>query len=252
MTSGETLTATLFARVEDWAQPMLTFYDDATGERTELSAATLGNWAAKTANYLVSEAGIAPGDTVGVDLPEHWQTAAILLGSWWSGAQVLLPDGDGDLEQATVVFTTIERVDAYDNDEVIVASLDPFGMPRGELPVGVGDFGSTVRVHGDQYRPEADAGAALDGEPAAAILTAAMDAATAAGISAGSRVLSTGEWHTHDGIVGTLLAPLLAGASLVAVVNSTASADSLAARAETERARILSGGALGHSKLGEV
>ncbi|HET6211502.1 MAG TPA: TIGR03089 family protein, partial [Micromonosporaceae bacterium] len=30
------------------ARPLITYYDDATGERTELSAATLANWVAKT------------------------------------------------------------------------------------------------------------------------------------------------------------------------------------------------------------
>ncbi|COV98637.1 TIGR03089 family protein [Mycobacterium tuberculosis] len=30
--------------------PRITYYDDATGERIELSAVTLANWAAKTGN----------------------------------------------------------------------------------------------------------------------------------------------------------------------------------------------------------
>jgi uncharacterized protein (TIGR03089 family) len=32
--------------------PRITYYDDATGERIELSTVTLANWAAKTANLL--------------------------------------------------------------------------------------------------------------------------------------------------------------------------------------------------------
>ena len=37
------------------AGPRITYYDDATGERVELSTATLANWAAKTANLLRDE-----------------------------------------------------------------------------------------------------------------------------------------------------------------------------------------------------
>ncbi|MGF7238961.1 MAG: hypothetical protein ACQSGP_29015, partial [Frankia sp.] len=42
----------------DPARPMLTFYDDQTGERTELSATTLDNWVAKTANLLTDSLGV--------------------------------------------------------------------------------------------------------------------------------------------------------------------------------------------------
>ena len=35
--------------------PRITYYDDASGERIELSAVTLANWAAKTGNLLRDE-----------------------------------------------------------------------------------------------------------------------------------------------------------------------------------------------------
>ena len=56
----------------DAAAPLVTFYDDATGERVELSGATLGNWVAKTANLLQEEFDVGPGSTVAVALPVHW------------------------------------------------------------------------------------------------------------------------------------------------------------------------------------
>ena len=40
--ADDTLTTSLLARIDDWARPLLTYYDDHTGERTELSGATLG------------------------------------------------------------------------------------------------------------------------------------------------------------------------------------------------------------------
>ena len=86
---------------DDPAGPRITYYDDATGERIELSAVTLGNWAAKTANLLRDELGAGPGSRVAVLLPAHWQTAGVLLGAWWAGAEVVLDD-DPDAELAFV------------------------------------------------------------------------------------------------------------------------------------------------------
>ena len=48
----------LDAYAGDPARPLLTWYDDGTGERVELSGATLGNWVAKTANLLVDGCGL--------------------------------------------------------------------------------------------------------------------------------------------------------------------------------------------------
>ncbi|MFD0786819.1 TIGR03089 family protein, partial [Micromonospora azadirachtae] len=53
----------------DPTRPLLTWYDDASGERTELSGATLANWVAKTANLLVDGAAVGPDDTAAVLLP---------------------------------------------------------------------------------------------------------------------------------------------------------------------------------------
>ncbi len=75
--------------------PRITYYDDATGERIELSTVTLANWAAKTANLLRDELGAGPGTRVAVLLPAHWQTAAVLLGVWWIGAEVVLSGAGG-------------------------------------------------------------------------------------------------------------------------------------------------------------
>src|SRR2546430_14952911 len=72
----------------DPTRPILTWYDDGTGERTELSGATLANWVAKTANLFVDGLGLGPGDHAVVLLPPHWQTAAVLLGAWSAGLTV--------------------------------------------------------------------------------------------------------------------------------------------------------------------
>ena len=234
MTDTTTITAAVFAAVADWSQPMLTYYDHRSGERTELSAATLGNWAAKSANFFVDELGFVPGDEILVDLPEHWQTAAILLGAWWAGARVRLPDSD-DTTELRAAVTSAERIDAHgDVDELLVASLDPFAMGVSDLPVGVTDFATAVRVHGDQYSPVgAPAGPVLDERDTASVLDAARRAADADGVTSSHRVLTIRPWHDAAGIIGNLVAPLAVGASLVTVSNPDETR--LSALADTER-----------------
>lgn len=67
------------ALAADPGRPLVTFYDDATGERVELSVATFANWVAKTANLLQGDLAAQPGDRVALLLPAHWQTAVWLL-----------------------------------------------------------------------------------------------------------------------------------------------------------------------------
>src|SRR5215475_9540709 len=87
----------------DPTRPQLTYYDDGTGERTELSGATLDNWVAKTANLLIDGLGLGPGDTAAVLLPPHWQTAVIVLGASAAGLAADLGDRPHPVE---VLFTT--------------------------------------------------------------------------------------------------------------------------------------------------
>src|SRR3954449_8457945 len=84
--------ANLLARElrRDGARPFLTWYDDATGDRVELSVATTANWAAKIANHLVDEHGVEPGDDVGTDPRLHWITAVVVLGVWTAGAHAVI------------------------------------------------------------------------------------------------------------------------------------------------------------------
>ncbi|MFE0749858.1 TIGR03089 family protein [Gordonia sp. NPDC058843] len=230
----KTITDAVFAAVADHSRPLLTFYDDSTGERTELSGATLGNWAAKTANYLVDEIGVVAGDVVAVDLPEHWQTAGILLGALWAGAEVHFDTTD----DAMVLFTSRDRLDGHpDVEEVVVASLDPFALPLRDLPPGVGDYGSVVRVHGDQYSSRHPASATLEGTPIGEVLDDARAIAERDGIGPGTRVVSTRPWPTADRVIAHLLTPFLVGGSLVHV--SAASPERVAAIAEMEKATLV-------------
>jgi uncharacterized protein (TIGR03089 family) len=215
--------------------PRITYYDDATGERIELSAVTLANWAAKTANLLRDELAAGPASRVALLLPAHWQTAAVLFGVWWIGAEVTLR-GPADL-----ALCTPERLDEADaavaegglNGEVAALSLDPFGKPVPDLPLGVTDYATAVRVHGDQIVPERNPGPALAGQSVAQILAACAQSAAMQGVTSTDRVLSTASWERPELMVDGLLAVLAAGASLVQVANPDPAA--LQRRIDTEK-----------------
>ena len=192
--------------------PRITYYDDATGERIELSTVTLANWAAKTANLLRDELGAGPGSRIAVLLPPHWQTAAVVLGVWWIGAEVTL-GGPADLALCTADRLT-EADDAVAGGEVAVLSLDAFGKSVPDLPIGVTDYATAVRVHGDQIVPERFPGPALEGRSVDDVLTDARGRAEVLGLSTGDRVMSLTDLPVED-----LLAVLSAGASLVQVAN---------------------------------
>ncbi|RDI53148.1 TIGR03089 family protein [Nocardia mexicana] len=212
-TVTEALLDPILAR--DPAGPRITYYDDATGARIELSALTLANWAAKTANLIRDEFGITPGGRVAVLLPAHWQTAAVLLGCWWAGAEVVLrPDEDAEL----ALVTADRLTDVEDVAEVAALSLDPMGLPVRDLPLGVTDFATSVRTHGDQFLP-GGVGVALDGMPVADVLAEARKSAARQGFSAEDRVLSSTPWDTPTELIDGLLAVYTAGASLLQVVN---------------------------------
>jgi len=201
----------------DPAGPRITYYDDATGERIELSTATLWNWAAKTGNLLRDELGAGPSSKVAVLLPAHWQTAAVLFGIWWIGAEVVTAG------EADIALCTADRLgeadDAVGMGEIAVLSLDPFGKPAPDLPVGVTDYATAVRLHGDQISPERHPGTALDGRSVADVLSGASAAAAAQGVTADDRVMSSAPWRTPDELIANLLAVFSIGASLVQVTN---------------------------------
>ena len=224
------------ALLRDPAGPLLTYYDDATGERTELSATSLANWVAKTANLLRDDLGAAQGDRVAVLLPAHWQAAAILLGAWTAAAVVATnPDG------AAVAFATVERLpEAAAADEVFALSLAPLGRGFADgPPPGARDYSVEVLTMADRWsgRPVPDAVPALEAGrstvTAGDLVEIALRRAAELGLVAGDRVLSTQPWTSPTTWLDGLLVPLAAAASVVLVANPED--DRLIAKVEAER-----------------
>jgi uncharacterized protein (TIGR03089 family) len=202
----------------DPTTPLLTWYDDATGDRTELSGATLDNWVAKTANLFVDGVGLGEDDTVALLLPPHWQTAAVALGAWAAGLAVDLGD---EPQPVAALFATPERVPAaaaWPTGDRYATGLLPLAMPLRELPAGYLDYVTEVRNYGDHFRGrpvEEDHRAAagpVEMSHRAACRTAA-ERAVELGIVAGDRVLV--DARAYPDPADWLLAPLVAGASLV-------------------------------------
>lgn len=208
----------------DAARPLITFYDDATGERIELSGATFGNWVAKTANLLRDECDVEPGTTVAVLLPAHWQTAAALCAIWWCGAEAV-----ADPAGADVALAAADTLDAASGAGLVVGfSLDAFGRGLGSvasggpLPSGAVDYATEVRLQGDHFdplTPVPDDAPALAGADVAEVVAGARARAAELGLGADDRVLSTAAWPVAStgGLVDGFLAVLAAGASLVHV-----------------------------------
>jgi uncharacterized protein (TIGR03089 family) len=221
----------------DPTAPLLTYYNDASGDRAELSGATLDNWVAKTANLLADGAGLGAGDVVAVLLPPHWQTAAILLGAWTAG---LAADLDGPPHAVDALFTTPERAPdaaAWPSTDRYASSLAPLAAPLRDVPPGYVDYVVEVRVFGDRYvpvQPVTGADRAIAERDNREVCGMAADRATEFGIGAGDRVLV--DARAYPDPVDWLLAPLVAGASVVLCAN--AETGRLPTRAETEKVTV--------------
>jgi uncharacterized protein (TIGR03089 family) len=210
----------------DPGAPLVTFYDDATGERAELSAKSCANWIAKTYFLLTDSLGLGPGDAAFVRLPVHWLAVPVLFGCWYAGLQVVTEPG------AAVAFADADSLAGLGRvaDEVFAVSLLSMARP-GTPPAGAEDFALSVRPMPDAWSGVRALGApealALDGLDRAAL------AARAGGLATSSRLLWSREWSSADDWVAAVLAPVAAGGSTVLVRNPDPAA--LERRVATER-----------------
>lgn len=220
----------------DPARPFLTYYDDATGERIELSYLTLANWANKTANLLVDGLGLEAGSVAAVDMPAHWLTAALLTGCWSAGLAIAHEPSDVD-----VAFVGEDRLDgAPKAPDVYGVGLRPMALRMAGSRPGVVDFLTEVRTFGDHFRPvapvagDAPALVALPGggeRTQDEIVASARARARELGLEAGARILLAGEVLRP---LDWLLTPMAVHGSVVLCRN--AEGVDLDARAASERA----------------
>lgn len=182
----------------DSARPFLTWYDDATGERSELSVATTTNWVAKVAHLLIEEYDVEPDDLVSVRLPLHWQTAVVLLAAWATGAAVAFDQGGK---------VSVGLVDTGSDIELTLATLGT-------------DLSRLVAAQPDDFVAEQPSGADV-------VAAAPTD------LPAGARVLSVVPLDDPSGLGYGLLGPLMVDGSVVLVGNPDPAA--VATRCAAER-----------------
>jgi len=234
LTTPEALFASLVAASP--ASPFVTFYDEQTGERSELSAKSLANWVAKTHFLLTDELGLGVGDSALVALPAHWISVPALLGVLSAGLAV---SGDASAAAAAFVAPSTTGLAAGVPDVYCIApSSAAFGL-RGDVPDGAQDYVLAVRPQPDAWAsvraPASAADECWDGLSRGEVVELARARAAELGLTAGARVLTARDWTGPADWVDTLLAPLSVGGSVVYVRNA-ADAAVLTRRAEQERA----------------
>ncbi|MEV0850645.1 TIGR03089 family protein [Streptomyces sp. NPDC049954] len=205
----------------DPGRPLVTFYDDASGERVELSVATFANWVAKTANLLQGDLAAGPGDRLALLLPAHWQSAVWLLAAASVGVCV---EVGGDPSRADLVVSGPDSLDAARGcrGERVALALRPLGGRFPQPPEGFLDYAVEVPGQGDRFAPFAP----VDPEEPALVVGGteltglqlverATGDAEVLGIGSGGRLLSGRPFGTWEGLSAGLYAPLAAGGSVV-------------------------------------
>lgn len=226
------------------AQPFVTYYDEATGERSELSAKSLANWVAKTHHLLVDELGLQVGDRAALAVPAHWISIPILLGCLTAGVALTeaLP---GEIDPtADVAFVDIDRAaTAVSAGIPDVFTIDAAAAAAGlatDPPAGTADFVSAVRPQADTWgsvhMPAGEQDACIGPLTRAEVAAAAIRRANELGLRSFSRVITTRDWQGPHDWIDTVLAPLAVRGSVVFVRN--ASDEVLSRRTSQERADV--------------
>ena len=207
---------------DDPGRPLVTFYDEATAERTELSVTTWANWVAKVSSLLTDELDVEHGSRLVVDLPAHWLGTVVLGAAWGCGIEVVW---DADADGVDAVVTGPDALDRWasraDRMPVVASALQPLAgrFPDG-VPGGVHDLGLEVWSQPDVYAafPEPE-----DDDPAVAGAThAELWGSAAAGdlLTDGGRLLSETNPASPSGLA-SLAEPLARSGSLVLVAHAS-------------------------------
>ena len=246
--AASNLSALMARRARDGGhQPFLTFYDDATGERTELSYATFDNWVCKTANLLAEELEVGRGDRVATVLGNHWTTVVVAFACWKVGCAAVPIDADDPAVQARGLLEASEATTAFVREDLLdeLDALRPGAALRQLVAVGAGlgarltidaalpgdvlPYGEEVLAFGDDYD---DPAVDLDDEallilpsrggqmPAGVRLTqrnllAAAEALGGWGLDRDDRLLCAQPVQLTEGLALAHLGPFVAGASVV-------------------------------------
>ncbi|MEU6077430.1 TIGR03089 family protein [Micromonospora sp. NPDC047074] len=231
ITAAAMLPAQLASRVTDTA--LFTYYDDQSGERTELSVAQLGGWAARTMRLLQQGCGLGTGSRVAILLPPHWQTAAVFLGAWAAGMATtfhpvpgLPATSSGGRETFDATFVSAKRVGDWLEDKPearhqFVLGLTADAFAGSGDPTGYRDYLTEAGRYPDSMPSPSDLAAngpaLVDDSPYEEWDRLTQSIVESLGLRPGDRLLIDAAKHEHP--VWWLLAPLAVGASVVLCAN---------------------------------
>ena len=204
----------------DPGRPLVTFYDERTGERAELSAASLANWVTKAYFLLTDEVGVDVGDLAVVRLPMHYMRLVVLFGAWFAGMTLASEARPG--VRAAFAHRPADLDALRASDEVFALALRPWGQGYpADPPDGSMDFVTAVRPQPDKFaQVRAMAGAdvaAAPGVSRAELGEAAANRAAELGLGSGGRLLLRDD-HIAPDDLPTWLAPFAVAGSLVLVI----------------------------------
>lgn len=218
-------------------RPLLTWYHAAAGQRVELSARTFGNWVAKTANLLVEELGLEPGDRVALLLPSHWQAPVALAACWGAGVSAV-PAGPGTAAAAALLaeagcaacFVHEELLAEVPQrfggapPPLLVVTADPLGRAAGDLggALPFARLAASMPDHFDGDEPAAAAEALLLAGPdgprrwtQGQLVETALELGEQLGVREGDRLYCGLDLDGADGVLAGVAVPLVRGAGVV-------------------------------------
>lgn len=211
---------------EQGPKPFLTYYDEGTGERVELSYRTFDNWLAKTGNLIQDEVYAQSGDRIALHARPHWLSAVWAVAPLLTGAVVAPwagPAGAHAVVAGPESLAEVREAAGRSAAELWALSLLPLGLPFPQVPEGYRDFAAEVRGHGDRFvpldPPRGDSAAVAGPDGAELSHRELVEAARAVGRRSADRLLVTADrdQYTTDELVQWLYAPASAGASIVLV-----------------------------------
>ena len=141
-----------FEKLSNQQTPALIWYS-ANGERIELSGRVLMNWIDKSANLLVEECELEPGEGFDLQAPLHWRTIVLGLAALRVGALL-------NQDEPLVAAVCTEQEAGYTNDPAYLLAVDraPLALSyTGDVQAlssyadEVLDYCALVRSFGDQY-----------------------------------------------------------------------------------------------------
>lgn len=176
--------AGLLSRLAQRPTPAVIWYGS-DGGRVELSGRVSENWIAKTANLLVDDLGLMPGDRVVLDPALHWRTLVLAAAAWRTGACVVLDPQDDDARLSALLDRTGAAAEALPRPRGSAAAAEAQAEDRlilaypalamrlpddSVLEPGDIDYCAEIRSHGDRWsgaaRPSAAAAALETGSGA--------------------------------------------------------------------------------------